>query len=213
MAGVTLDKIPPALALNGSELLWLYQSGGNQITPWIGIQCTLDQLQNFVLYGPQTPYVYTTMRQLLGALQTQGMLYTAFSALPSDVTNTFNIAWNHATNITIQDPFIVGFLQPTLGYSQAQLQTLFALANAIPQYIAGTATMRQLIAAMASESTLVPVFDAVPSDITNAYNIAWNHANYMPITDPFITGFLQPTLGYNSSQMTTFYAYALTFAA
>ena len=93
------------------------------------------------------------------------------------------------------------------------MNNLFNTAAAVPIYATGTPTMRQLIAAMGSQAVLVSVQNAVPADITNAYNIAWTHAVYMPLTDPFVTGFLQPTLGYSGAQMTTLYALALTFPA
>jgi hypothetical protein len=73
--------------------------------------------------------------------------------------------------------------------------------------------MRQLVAAMAGQGTLVAVYEALPSDITNSYNIAWSHAYYMGITDPFITGFLQPTLGYTTAQMQALFTLALTYPA
>ena len=205
MAGTTLDKIPPALGLNGTELMWAYQPGPTSVTPWIGVSVTPALLAQYLRYGPSAPYVATTMRQ--------GQLVNLFDALPSDVTNSYNIAYNHASNITINDPFITGFLQPTLGYTQADVNNLFNTAAAVPIYATGTPTMRQLIAAMGSQAVLVSVQNAVPADITNAYNIAWTHAVYMPLTDPFVTGFLQPTLGYSGAQMTTLYALALTFPA
>ena len=211
MAGTTLDKIPPALGLNGSELFWAYQPGPTPVTPWIGVSVTPGQLTQYLKYGPSVPYVATTMCQLLAALSTQGVLVTLFDALPSDITNPYNIAYNHANYITIGDPFITGFLQPTLGYSQADVYNLFNLAAAVPAYATGTPTMRQLIAALGSQAVLVSVVQALTSDITNSYNIAWNHANYMPLTDPFITGFLQAAIGYTSVQMAALFAAALAF--
>lgn len=213
MAGTTIDKTPPVLGLNGAEILWAYQQGPTAETPWIGVHITPKQLADYLNYGPSAPFVASTMRQLIQAMSTLGVLVTVFDSLPSDITDPYNIMWAHGNYVTIGDPFVTGFLQPTLGYSPAQMRVLFQLAAAAPTYPTGTPTMRQLIAAMGSQATLVSVFAAVPSDITNSYNIAWTHANFMPITDPFVTGFLQPTLGYTTPQMNALYTLALTFPA
>jgi hypothetical protein len=133
MAGVTLDQLPPALALNGGELVWLYQQGPTIATPWIGVQCTASQLAAFANALYKLPSAgFVSMRQLVAALNAQGNLVTVFEALPSDITNQYNIGWNHAYIITQADPLVTGFIQPTLGYSGAQIATLFALAATFP---------------------------------------------------------------------------------
>ena len=133
MAGVTLDQLPPALALNGGELVWLYQQGPTQVTPWIGVQCTSSQLAAFINTTLKTPSAgFVSMRQLTAALAAQAVLVTLLNALPGDVTNAYNICWNRGYIITPSDPFITGFLQPTLSYSGANVTTLFALAATFP---------------------------------------------------------------------------------
>lgn len=133
MAAVTLDQLPPALDLNGGELLWAYQQGPTQATPWIGVRTTASQIAAFVNDTLNLPAAgYVSMRQLIAALANQGNLNAVFDALPSDITNSYNIAWNHAYIMSRADPFSTGFLQPTLGYTTLQMQTLFALAATFP---------------------------------------------------------------------------------
>lgn len=208
-AGTTLDTIPPALALGGDELFWVYQPGPTEATPWIGLSCTLDQVVSFVL-GRQTT---TTMRQLVVALQGQGVLVEVAQAVPSDITNAINICWAHGNAISLGDIFVTGFLQPTLGYSNAQMVALFGLANGITFGTGNNVTMRQLVAALGAQSQLVGVYEALPSDLTNSFNIAWYHGYAMTLNDPFTTGFLQPTLGYSGPQMAALFALALSFPA
>lgn len=128
MAGVTLNEIPVAVALNGNELLWAYQQGNN-VTPWVGVSVTSGQLASLISgIGTTTP----SMRQLFAAMANQGVMYSTFIQLPGDMTNSYNIAWNHAYRMAITDPFVTGFLQPALGYSSAQMAALFALALTFP---------------------------------------------------------------------------------
>lgn len=76
---------------------------------------------------------------------------------------------------------------------------------------AATCSMRQLFAAMASQGVLVIADQQVPGDITDPNNIAWNHAYRMTITDAFITGFLEPAIGYSPAQMAALFVLAQTF--
>jgi len=130
MAGTTLTAIPPALALNGSELVWIYQQTGNPVNPWVGLRCTTSQVANLLTVGTLSNSI--SMRQLFAAMASQGVMVTAFEALPADITDSNNIAWQHAYRMTITDTFITGFLQPAIGYSTAQMQALFALALTFP---------------------------------------------------------------------------------
>lgn len=128
MAGVALNELPPALALNGNELLWAYQQGPIT-TPWIGVTITPQMIAGLsTATGVTTP----SWRQLLAAMASQGVLYGVAEAVPSDITNSYNIAWNHAYTMPISDPFVSGFLQPTLGYTNAQMTALYAFALAFP---------------------------------------------------------------------------------
>ena len=129
MAGTTLTSIPPALALNGNELVWIYQQTGNPANPWVGLSTTTGQIAGLVLAGSLGS---VSMRQLFAAMAAQGVMVTAIEALSGDVTNAYNIAWNHAYRMTFSDTFITGFLQPAIGYSTAQMQALFALATTYP---------------------------------------------------------------------------------
>lgn len=133
MAATTLDQLPPALALNGGELVWLYQQGPTLATPWIGVRCTTAQVAAFTKAALSLPGSgYVSMRQLIAALASQGNLVSVVGALTSDITNPYNIAYNHAYIVSQSDPFITGFLQPTLSLSGAQVATLFALALTFP---------------------------------------------------------------------------------
>jgi|SRR6185437_3207801 len=133
MAGTTLDELPVALALNGGELVWLYQQGPTEATPWIGVRSTTSQIATFINYTLNLPSSgYISMRQLVAALADQGVLVSVTEALTSDITNSYNIAWTHGYITSLSDPFITGFLQPTLGYSTPQMQNLFNLARNFP---------------------------------------------------------------------------------
>lgn len=131
MAGVTLDQLSPALGFNGNELFWIYQQGPTEATPWIGIHCTLSQIASWV-GNPTLNTLGCSMRQLVAALANQDVLIEVFDALPSDITNAYNIAWTHGSVMNIADPFSVGFLQPTLGYTTLQMELLYALAITFP---------------------------------------------------------------------------------
>jgi hypothetical protein len=129
MAGVTLDQLPPVVALNGNELFWIYQQGGNLPVPWVGYNVTLNQILQYAFGGTLGG---CTMRQLLAALDAQGVLTEVSNAVPSDITDGYNIAWNKAARMTLTDPFTTGFLQPTLGYTNDQMASLFNQALAYP---------------------------------------------------------------------------------
>ena len=129
MGGVTFNAGPPALALNGNELLIAYQTGPDIATPWVGVSVTSQQIAGlFTSIGVASP----SWRQLLAAMASQGVLYAVAEAVPSDITNSYNIAWNHAYTMPITDPFVSGFLKPTLGYNNAQMTALYALALTFP---------------------------------------------------------------------------------
>ena len=142
MAGITYDKTPAALALNGGELIYAYQQvtntglygqGPTGVTPYTGVTTTPSQIAAFLNAVYKTPSAgFVSMRQLLAALAYQASLVAVFDALPSDITNPYNIAYNHAYIVTQADPFITGFVQPTLGLSNTQLAALFALAATFP---------------------------------------------------------------------------------
>lgn len=131
MAGTTLDQLPPALALSGAELVWLYQPGPNPlVTPWIGVRATTQQIALLLTTGGSTGGC--SMRQLFAAMAAAGVMVTAFEAVPADINDSNNIAWNHAYRMTISDPFITGFLQAAIGYTSVQMAALFAAALAFP---------------------------------------------------------------------------------
>jgi 5-enolpyruvylshikimate-3-phosphate synthase len=130
MAGTTLDQLPQAVALSGSELVWLYQQGPNDQTPWIGVSCTTFQIAALINGNSGTSVC--SMRQLVAALAANGVLVAVAQAVPGDITTSTNIAWNHAYRMTISDSFVTGFLQPTLGYTNAQMIALFVEAQSFP---------------------------------------------------------------------------------
>lgn len=71
-------------------------------------------------------------------------------------------------------------------------------------------TMKQLRLALASQSNLVTVDEAVPASVENTTNIYWNHGNTSNIGDPLWT-FINSTLGQTVAQTNALYALALTF--
>jgi hypothetical protein len=126
----TLSQLPQVFNLSGNELFLLSQPQSNpQPVPWVSYAITTQDLKNFILYNTGQS---VSMRQLKLACQAQGVLLTLFAALPADVTSQYNIAWNNAVQVNALDPFITGFLQPTLGYSGAQVTALLLLASGYP---------------------------------------------------------------------------------
>jgi len=98
--------------------------------PWVSYAVTAQVIKNFAQGIPSTSQV--TMRQLKQALAAQTVIIEVYQALPADISNTYNIAWASAANMSLTDPFTINFLQPTLGYSAAQMQALFLLALTFP---------------------------------------------------------------------------------
>lgn len=129
MAVTTLNDLPPALALTGAELCFIYQYD-LLLEEWITYSCTTSQIA--LLTSSEGGAGICSMRQLLAAMASLDIFYGAYEQLPADVTNTYNIAWNHAFRMTIADPFITGFLQPALGYDTIQMTALFVLALTFP---------------------------------------------------------------------------------
>jgi hypothetical protein len=130
MATETISQMPLALALDGTERLCISQTG-NQAVPWVTKAATTAQIVALVA-GAVGPSI-CTMRQLFAALASLNLLTTAFEALSSDITDPYNIAWNHAGTMTITDAFITTFLEPVLSYNDSQIIALFALAQTFPK--------------------------------------------------------------------------------
>ena|ERR1035437_6907706 len=129
MAVTTLNDLPPVLSLNGSEICFMYQYDP-LLELWITYSCTTGQIAS--LASQITGAGTVSMRQLLAAMASQGVLVTAFESVPADITNTYNIAWNHAYRMGPSDTFVTGFLQPTIGYTNGQMAVLFVLAAGLP---------------------------------------------------------------------------------
>lgn len=132
MAIKTIDELPLSIVLSGGELVWVYAATGlaEPLPQWVGQQCTTAQIAALAAGVPVTGAC--TMRQLIAALAADGYLVTLFDALPGDITDQYNIAYWHAARMTIADPFVTLFLQPTLGLSGVQLTALFAQALTFP---------------------------------------------------------------------------------
>ena len=131
MAITTYDQLPVTLSLAGNEITAIYVPSGlaPPLPQWVTQRCTTAQIAQLVSGSAGSS---VTMRQLLAALAADSLLVTLFEAVPADITNQYNIAYWHATKMTLTDPFITGFLQPTLSYSALQVQTLFTLALTFP---------------------------------------------------------------------------------
>jgi hypothetical protein len=127
MATETISQLPLVTGLAGNEL-FIISVPSTAPVPWTTARCTTDQILAFTLgIG-----AFVTMRQLLAALVSQGVFASVFQQLPSSLSNQYNIAWWHGSIMTPLDPFVTGFLQPTLGYTSGQIATLFALALTFP---------------------------------------------------------------------------------
>jgi hypothetical protein len=73
--------------------------------------------------GTQVP-----MWALRKALVSQGNFYTVQQAISADPTNAVNIAWSNGAPSSIGD-LLSASIQTALGYSGAQMITLYALAG------------------------------------------------------------------------------------
>lgn len=122
------SEMPRAIALNGTELVCLSLYRPDMIPLWLTEVIPISELGDFFNVGN----LGTSMRQIKAALAFQGTMYQLFMGISSDPTDTFNIAWTTASRMTTTDPFITGCLQPVLGYTDADVITLFALAATFP---------------------------------------------------------------------------------
>lgn len=129
-AVTTFDQAPILTGIIGSELMYAYQPLGTIPATYLGGTLTPNQLKAFV-QGTSAGTV-ASMRQLKAALVSQSVMLTVLVAVPADPTNSTNIAWFSAYEMTPTDVFVTGFLQPTLGYSNAQIAALFSLALTFP---------------------------------------------------------------------------------
>lgn len=121
------SEMPRAIALNGSELVCLSLYRPDMVPLWLTEVIPISDLGFFIANN-----LGTSMRQIKAALADQGNLYALFMGISSDPTDSFNIAWTTASRMTPTDPFITGCLQPVLGYSDADVVVLFALAATFP---------------------------------------------------------------------------------
>jgi len=133
MSVTTFSQLPQIGALSGNELFMLSQPQTPPIfpaVPWVSYAVSAQVIKNFAQGIPSTSQV--SMRQLKEALAAQSVIIEVYQALPADIANTYNIAWASAANMSLTDPFTLGFLQPTLGYTGAQMQALWLLALTYP---------------------------------------------------------------------------------
>lgn len=126
------SQMPIAVALNGTEKICLSLPQDAPLPPFLTETCTVDQLAQFI-GGSIVPVGSISMRQIFAALADLGVMYSPlFIALPASIADSYNIAWYHASIMTQTDPFITGFVAPTLGYGPVQIAALFALAATFP---------------------------------------------------------------------------------
>lgn len=130
IAPTPYDQAPILSGIIGTELLYAYQPLGTIPSTYRGGTITPLQLKSFV-QGTSSGTI-ASMRQLKAALVSQTVMLTVLVAVPADPTNATNIAWFSAYEMTPTDTFVTGFLQPTLGYSNAQITALFTLALSFP---------------------------------------------------------------------------------
>ena len=130
------SQMPIATAINGTEILCASLPQPFSIPPFLTETLTVAQLAAYIALlingGHIVPIGYVSMRQLKAALAFQNELVPLFDNLPGDMNNEYNITWWSGSIINATDIFITGFLQPTLGYSNAQVVTLLALAQTYP---------------------------------------------------------------------------------
>ena len=129
MAVEKYSQMAPAIALAGNEIVCISVPQTFGPVPYVTMTTTVAQIAN--IYNGFTTVTVST-RQLLAAMASDGVLYTAFDTLPPDPANSYNIAWWHSFRLAINDPFVTGFIQPAIGYTTAQMQALFALAATFP---------------------------------------------------------------------------------
>jgi hypothetical protein len=132
MAVETISQLPQIFALGGNELFIISQpQTPPTAVPWVSYAVSISTIKSFI-QGTGAVVGTCTMRQLKAALAAQSVMVQVYDALPSDITNQYNIAWASGATMTLTDPFTTGFLQPTLGYSAGQMTALFALALTFP---------------------------------------------------------------------------------
>lgn len=134
MSVTTFDQLPPALALDGSEIAAIYVPSGlpAPLPQWITKRVTTAQIANLLNPDSEGDVAVCSMRQLFAAMAAMNVMVTAFQSLSGDMTNSNNIAWDHAYRMSIIDPFVTGFLQPAIGYNDLQIAALFVLALTFP---------------------------------------------------------------------------------
>lgn len=69
-----------------------------------------------------------TVSQLKRALAVQNQLQTISDAISADITNSLNIQWSNGITVTNGDALYL-FVKNTLSFSDAQMNTLIALAG------------------------------------------------------------------------------------
>ncbi len=74
---------------------------------------------------------FVTMKQLKQAMASQGVLRTYHNIVGADITTTLNILWLNGGTITVGET-LYNDIALQLGYSAAQMVTLFTLAQTFP---------------------------------------------------------------------------------
>lgn len=126
MAVTNLTEITQIFSINGTELVYLIQYDSLTQT-WVDYVATSETISSFSS-GIQPGSI--SMRQLKAAMAQQSVLVETDENVPSDITNSYNIAWLSAYRMSPGDPFVTGFLVPLLG--QTEVNTLFALGPSFP---------------------------------------------------------------------------------
>lgn len=74
---------------------------------------------------------FVTMKQLKRAMASQAILRTYDNLVPADVTQELNILWNNGSTIAVGDD-LYNDIALQVGYTAAQMTTLFNLARTFP---------------------------------------------------------------------------------
>jgi hypothetical protein len=126
MSNTNLTQITPLVAINGTEVLYVIQYDSLTQT-WIDYTCTSGQIANFFAgITTSTP----SMRQIKAAMADLGYMLQVSQEVPSDVTDSDNIAWTAAFRMSKGDIFVTGFLVSLLG--QSAVDAIWAIAPTFP---------------------------------------------------------------------------------
>lgn len=124
MPNVTIPSLPPAISLNGTELLEIVQNGTS-------MKCTVAQIVFLALSYSNSANTVCSNRQMRSALAAIGQEVTIDNVIPADINDARTIQWRNG-NIVVLNDALSNLIQTTLGYTAVQMAALFASALTFP---------------------------------------------------------------------------------